>query len=81
MRATAAMLWIVLAACQRPPRAEVPVQASEGYATTSDGVRLYYRTVGSGSEVVIAPFALFHGTSLDGLFTEVEGGELLGQPS
>jgi len=40
---------------------------AEGFATTPDGVRIYYRSVGGGSEVVLAPFALYHGTSLDPL--------------
>ena len=43
----------------------VPIR--EGFARTPDGVNLYYRTVGSGTQTVIAPFALYHGTSLDAL--------------
>lgn len=39
----------------------------EGDALTPDGVRLYYRVAGAGDEVVIAPFALYHGRSLDRL--------------
>src|SRR5262249_27210463 len=39
----------------------------ERYAVTSDSVRLYYRIAGSGSETVLAPFALFHGSALDRL--------------
>jgi proline iminopeptidase len=42
---------------------------SEGEAVTPDGVRLYYRVAGAGDEVVIAPFALYHGRSLDRLAT------------
>lgn len=40
---------------------------SEGEAVTPDGVRLYYRVAGAGDAVVIAPFALYHGRSLDRL--------------
>ena len=40
---------------------------SEGEAVTPDGVRLHYRVAGAGDEVVIAPFALYHGRSLDRL--------------
>lgn len=43
------------------------VPVSEGFATSPDGARVYYRVAGSGDEVVIAPFALFHGTALDRL--------------
>jgi proline iminopeptidase len=42
------------------------LKATEGFATSPDGTRIYYRSVGSG-EVVIAPFALYHGTALDRL--------------
>ena len=45
--------------------ASIPV--SEAYATTPDGIRLYYRVAGRGPETVIAPFALYHGDALDGL--------------
>ena len=45
--------------------AAVPVQ--ENFATTPDGVRLYYRIAGSEGPFVIAPFALYHGSSLDPL--------------
>jgi len=45
--------------------AAVPVQ--EKFATTPDGVRLYYRVAGSDGPYVIAPFALYHGSSLDPL--------------
>ncbi|HEY0625351.1 MAG TPA: alpha/beta hydrolase [Allosphingosinicella sp.] len=47
------------------PHSAAPIE--EGYAVTPDGVRLYYRAAGRGPETVIAPFALFHGTSLDAL--------------
>jgi pimeloyl-ACP methyl ester carboxylesterase len=45
--------------------AALPIR--EGEAVTPDGVRLYYRVAGAGDEVVIAPFALYHGRSLDRL--------------
>jgi pimeloyl-ACP methyl ester carboxylesterase len=40
---------------------------AEQYAMTPDGVRLYYRVVGTGGETVLAPFALFYGSALDPL--------------
>jgi pimeloyl-ACP methyl ester carboxylesterase len=43
------------------------VSVKEAETTSADGVRLYYRVAGSGDEVVIAPFALYHGTALDRL--------------
>ena len=61
-QATAAVPSALLSAEQA--RA-VPV--TESYATTPDGVRLYYRVAGSGHEVLIAPFALYHGSALDRL--------------
>jgi pimeloyl-ACP methyl ester carboxylesterase len=50
-----------------PAFAEEASLVTEGYATTPDGIRLYYRIAGSGEETVIAPFALYHGTALDAL--------------
>lgn len=50
-----------------PAFAEEPPAVTEGYATTPDGIRLYYRIAGSGEEAVIAPFALYHGSALDAL--------------
>lgn len=44
---------------------QTPVR--EGRATTPDGVSLYYRVAGAGEQVVIAPFALYHGDALDPL--------------
>jgi proline iminopeptidase len=41
-----------------PTGAQQPA-ASEGYVPVEDGVRLYYRKLGSGSQVVIAPASLF----------------------
>ena len=40
---------------------------AERHAVTPDGVRLYYRVAGEGPETVIAPFALFYESVLDGL--------------
>ncbi len=51
-----------------PTQREGPsVPVREGFATTPDGVRLFYRVVGTGEETVIAPFALYHGTAFDRL--------------
>jgi len=52
-------------ATRSPALGAVPV--TEGEAVTPDGVRLYYRVAGEGEEVVIAPFALYHGSALDRL--------------
>jgi proline iminopeptidase len=51
----------------RPEATPRAVPVTEAFATTPDGVRLYYRVAGAGDEVVIAPFALYHGTALDRL--------------
>jgi pimeloyl-ACP methyl ester carboxylesterase len=58
---------IAIGACTSvaPPPEQVTV--SEGTAVTPDSVRLYYRVAGAGEQTVIAPFALFHGSSLDSL--------------
>jgi pimeloyl-ACP methyl ester carboxylesterase len=45
------------------------VPVTEAHATSPDGVRLHYRVAGRGDEVVIAPFALYHGTAFDRLAT------------
>jgi proline iminopeptidase len=57
-----------------PPASSTPAQREslsvpvrEGFAVTPDGVRLFYRVVGTGEETVIAPFALYHGAALDSL--------------
>ncbi|MGH7631267.1 MAG: alpha/beta fold hydrolase [Gemmatimonadales bacterium] len=50
--------WAVLA--QAPP-------ATEGFVTTPDSVRLWYRVVGNGRETIIAPNALYHRARLDPL--------------
>lgn len=46
---------------------ELRPEVREAFATTPDGVRLYYRVAGEGDQVVIAPFALYHGDALDPL--------------
>jgi pimeloyl-ACP methyl ester carboxylesterase len=43
------------------------VPVTEHFATTPDGVRLYYRVAGTSGPIVIAPFALYHGSALDRL--------------
>ncbi|NOT09872.1 MAG: alpha/beta hydrolase [Gemmatimonadales bacterium] len=41
---------------------------SDGYTSAApENVRIYYRSVGSGDDVVVAPFATLLGTSLDSL--------------
>jgi proline iminopeptidase len=46
----------VFAACEPGPhRSEV----AEGYVTAEDGVRLFYRSVGEGSDVLVMPVALY----------------------
>ena len=47
--------------------AQFELAVAEGFATTPDGIRLYYRVAGDRGPVVIAPFALYHGSALDGL--------------
>lgn len=55
------------AAAASPSQESAQVPVREGYATTPDGVRLFYRVAGSGEETVIAPFALYHGAAFDRL--------------
>ena len=43
------------------------VPAQEFEARTPDGIKLYYRVAGTAGPVTIAPFALYHGSSLDSL--------------
>lgn len=40
---------------------------AEGYATMEDGVRLYYRSVGEGPEVVVVPMAVYLAAFLEPL--------------
>ncbi|HEX8263037.1 MAG TPA: alpha/beta hydrolase [Allosphingosinicella sp.] len=72
----AAAAAFVLSACAAPSSAVGPLLSAgelrslpvaEGEALTPDGVRLHYRVAGTGDAVVIAPFALYHGRSLDPL--------------
>lgn len=56
---TAAGVLLGAAGCGDGP----PVR--EGFVTTADSVRLYYRVVGDGEPTVIAPLALFHVDRLD----------------
>jgi proline iminopeptidase len=42
-------------------------QEHEGYAMTPDSVRLWYRVIGDGTETVLVPVAVYHGTRLDQL--------------
>ena len=58
---------VLPAACERHDAAPDPIPVTEGYALTPDNVRLWYRSVGSGPDVVIVPNALFHGNRLDSL--------------
>jgi pimeloyl-ACP methyl ester carboxylesterase len=68
-----ALLTIAIAAAQNTPVRLLSasearsVRVTESDTQSPDGVRLYYRVAGSGDEVVIAPFALYHGTALDRL--------------
>ena len=75
LAAEAAVLVASGSAAQTASKSEALLAASElrtlpvteGEAVTPDGVRLHYRVAGAGDEVVIAPFALYHGSSLDRL--------------
>jgi pimeloyl-ACP methyl ester carboxylesterase len=60
----AGLIWL-LAGRSAPASAQTPT--GEGFVVTPDSVRLYYRVVGSGEEVVIIPMAEFHGSRLDRL--------------
>jgi len=60
------IVLILFCGCALDIEAPHPTIA-ENYATTPDHVKLYYRVVGSGPETVIAPNALYHGSSLDSL--------------
>lgn len=59
--ALAALVVVVasLAVAQDPVR--------EGYVSTADGVRLYYREVGSGDPVLVVPFATWLARDLEPL--------------
>jgi alpha-beta hydrolase superfamily lysophospholipase len=68
-----ALLTIAVGAAQNTPVRLLSasearsVRVTESDTRSADGVRLYYRVAGNGDEVVIAPFALYHGTALDRL--------------
>lgn len=67
-------IWFLLsapavAASILTPEQAKTVRVTESYATTPDGVSIYYRVAGEGGEAVLAPFALYHGTALDRLAT------------
>lgn len=67
IRACTAVAVLYGAACARPDATPGPITVTEGYAVTPDSVRLWYRSVGAGPNVVIIPNALFHGERLDSL--------------
>ncbi len=62
-----ALALLCVTACARPEPTPSPVAVTEGYAITPDNVRLWYRSVGTGTDVVIIPNALFHRERLDSL--------------
>jgi proline iminopeptidase len=72
MRLSASRLWSFLlrltavSGFALPPVAGT-AQEHEGYALTPDSVRLWYRVVGEGTETLLAPVAVYHGTKLDRL--------------
>lgn len=66
MRLRLFSLVLVLCACTAPPAtrpadvgAGYPPIVQEGFITADDGLRLYYKQVGSGSKTVIVPASLF----------------------
>ena len=76
-RSAMLIVFVLLIACERntatpstpekAPAAPDELQILEDYAVTSDGVKLYYRAIGAGDDVVIAPNAMYHGEALDPL--------------
>lgn len=72
-RAIAVLALAALVSCRAkaPERTGHTIAVSEHFATTPDSVRLYYRVAGDSGPTVLAPFALFHGSALDSLATEV----------
>jgi len=52
------LLFVLLATCLQI-LAQPLVKRTEGFVTTSDGVRIFYVEKGSGSEVLVAPAALY----------------------
>lgn len=65
-----ALAGLVSCRAEAPESAVHTIAVSEHFANTSDSVRLYYRVAGDSGPTVLAPFALFHGSSLDSLATE-----------
>ena len=58
---SAGLLLFLVGSCTPSDSAE-PNQdqtLQEGYALMDDGVRLYYKTVGAGEQVVVVPAALY----------------------
>jgi hypothetical protein len=53
------LLWGALFLVALHGQQSVPPSVKTGYVTSSDGVRLYYAKVGTGSEVAILPGRLF----------------------
>ncbi|HJU74167.1 MAG TPA: alpha/beta hydrolase [Gemmatimonadaceae bacterium] len=62
-----AVLGAATVGCSQSESMPEAIPVSEGYAVTPDSVRLWYRVVGSGPDVVIVPNALFHRERLDTL--------------
>jgi proline iminopeptidase len=62
-----ALAAVVVVACTGREALPNAIPVSERYVTTPDSVRLWYRSVGSGPDVVIIPNALFHRERLDSL--------------
>jgi proline iminopeptidase len=54
-------LLLPLAACgaSPPQHAEAAFETDSGYITTDDGIRLFYRSVGTGGTTIIVPVALY----------------------
>lgn len=55
---TLAALTVAFSACQHA-ETEPVTSVAEGYITADDGTKLYYRSVGRGSDVVVIPVALY----------------------
>jgi pimeloyl-ACP methyl ester carboxylesterase len=53
------LLWVNWFPLPRSKEQSRPLKVETGYVTSSDGVRLYYAKVGSGSETTILPGRLF----------------------
>ncbi len=53
-RIWSAAIGLVLAACARTPLPTITPTLREGYVTTPDSARLFYRVIGSGSDTLVA---------------------------